>query len=1056
MGFLNLYPVKKIIFAGIVVPVSIAVAVVMINVAHPLVMQNEGAITTVLAPTKSGEIGEQESLGMNFGHDLAKQIEREGIVLAKNENDTLPLSKSIDRVNVFGHGSVGWRYGGDGSGKNNTESSYPRHNLVEALNEYGIEANNQLVTMYRNFYAAQPYFETNVFSGSGKITGGTPHAKDYYLLFEPDIEDETYYTSEILSYAESFSDTALVVLSRKGTESEDPPKEQYKFTKAQGNYNSIRASELITDPDRTYLEPSEEEERLIEYCASTYDNVIVVVNSTNVMELGLVESIPGVDACLIVGATGTRGADAIPEILYGDYSPSGRTADTYAYEMETNITYNLNETSHFTSYEGSSRGNMYPGANLKRNAGIDYSADVPFIDYKENIYVGYKWYETAYAEGYWDKAPYHGYDKVVQYPFGYGLSYTTFEWSLHENIKKADGSLITSGNEITNTDVLTVPVVVKNTGHVAGKDVVELYLTAPYTRGGIEKSYVTLVGFGKTPEIDPGESTLINIEVRVSDFESYDCYDRNNNNFAGYELEKGVYELKFMENAHTVKEFTSFGVTNGIIRFNVSQTIKVTQDEISGNEVNNKFTAGDTQESLADGSSIDGSDSGLDLEEFISRENFPDLEDCVKEDRAMAQILTSTNLYTANDVRNWDSATEDAFGFEVDQTPPTWGAGGDHRILNGTTLTDQGMRLAEDFDSEEWDEFLNQATVAEANSVVNTNGFNALTALNTFGIGASNLADGPTQIGSYTSSNPGTGYPCEPVIAQTWSPQIARSFGLSYGRDMENKNYGGTFGFGTNIHRSPFQGRNYEYFSECGFLSGKMLAGATKGLSDAGKNCFIKHLVLAETEYEREALYTFATEQALREIFLRPFKMAIQLGEASGIMTGYGRVGGTWAGGSEALLQGVIRNEFGFKGIIITDYSDHNNFMDQTQAVRAGSNIGMACTFTASGKSQNMSATSSGRLQNRLRQSLKEYIYARIRPLYNNTVYNERIENGEIEGEVKLPVSESLMSWVWWKPVFFSLEMLLGFGGIFLCAIALMPNLNMKVFDKKAEGKKEE
>lgn len=390
-------------------------------------------------PTLSGEL-------KTTGDELAMNIEREGMVLLRNENNTLPLNKDIKKVNVFGWSATQWINGGSGSGQCATFET----DLLAALKAYGIEYNEELIAMYQDFQGERPY------RSNGALNSWP---EQFSRLYEPSISDNTFYTQTLLDHADAFSETALVVLGRIAGESNDCPTEQYKQVQKGG--------EIVVDDTRTYLDLS----------------------------------IDGIDAALLVGGTGEKAAAAIPEVLYGDVNPSGRLTDTYAYDFATNpsfATMGKQGVGAYLNGEG-----LYPfDGTTNGNLGeqnYQYQ-QVSFMDYLENIYVGYKWYETADAEGYWDAVSNEfgtGYEAAVQYPFGYGLSYTSFDW---EVVNATSGELDKDGQ-------VAVTVKVTNTGALAGKDVVELYFAAPYTVGEIEKSVKVLGTTPRPSSFSPGRAT---------------------------------------------------------------------------------------------------------------------------------------------------------------------------------------------------------------------------------------------------------------------------------------------------------------------------------------------------------------------------------------------------------------------------------------------------------------------------------------------------------------------------------------------------------------------
>ncbi len=953
------------------------------------------------------------------GQELSKQIIQEGSVLVKN-NGVLPLDASVHtQVNVFGHASIDWVYGGSGSGQVVPENNNSAENIdfVEALTLYGIDHNESLQAMYHNF--AGPLGDPG---SIGKMY------YDFYKLTEPSIANTEYYTDSLLSEAKNYSDTAFVVIGRHAGETEDPTRVQYK-------------NEAPTDNTRHYLEISTEEEELLKYVGENYENVIVIVNSTNAMELDFVDTIPGIDACLVVGATGTRAAEAIPSVLYGEVSPSGRFTDTYAYDMASNVNFKRTSSAGIGHYTNAPE--LYP-TGAGSNAGSSKREAPAFIDYIEGVYLGYKWYETADVEGIWkeysrdildendQKKTVTGYDAVVQYPFGYGLSYTEFEWKV-ESLSIADGSNINRESEIT------IQVSVANVGSVPGKDVVEIYLTAEYKAGEIEKPHVSLVAFAKTSELAPGTSELLTIKINVDDLASYDAYDLNKNGNKGYELDAGKYELKLMTDSHNIKtvDFATGGSDlPGVITYHVPETINLKTDKHTGAEVTNKFTG----EDAIDGVSLDGSDSDQNIG-FITRAAFPDpYEIADVADRTMTDELKKHNTYNKNTASEWDNATTDIFGNPVDNSAPVWGqkagaleydgvsyadsvgSDGKAKVYMNNQITSLGLALGSDFNHPLWDAVLDQITLEEAVNVARAGNFGNA-AIGSVGKPKLTDHDGPSQVRSFNAGNSrGTGFPCVTVLGQTWSQSLAYSFGINYGKEMGTPGIAmdGTYGFGANLHRSAWGGRNYEYFSEDGFLAGTMLAQQVRGLTNTGKYCYLKHLVLYETEHERDSMYTWCNEQALREIYLVPFEKAIQDGGCVGIMSSYNRIGNVWTGGSEALITGIIRGEMGFNGTIVTDYVDSwsTSFMSIEDAVRAGGDINLGQRNTG----LDTGFDDSNRIQNRVKEVCHHVLYMFLSPIAANAEYNE---SADVE---QIVIGTVVEPWVWWKLALTDLNIIVGVG----------------------------
>ena len=845
------------------------------------------------------------------GEKLAKEIVEEGVVLVKNQDNVLPLTNK--RVNVFGWSSVSWIAGGSGSGRvvdgQNGNSLNTRVGLIDALHDYGVETSDWLTDFYKSKGTTRPGFSS-----------GTLNTYDYqfHRLIEPSLADYDSYDDSMLSDAKSFSDTAIVVLSRVSGESSDAPQVQYKGSGSSSTPN---------DSERSYLEASTEEIELLTYVGSNFKNVVVVVNSTNTMNLNFLNTIPGLKGCLVCGATGMTAASGVVSVLYGDANPSGRLSDIYPFDFKTNASYVNSGSTGVNGYLNSD--GLYP-ADGTTNGNVGNNSqkydEVSYLDYVEGIYVGYKWYETADVEGYWndiDNEYGKGYDGVVQYPFGYGLSYTNFSWEIVE-------LGIANNQELNKTDEISVKVRVSNIGEKAGQDVVELYYTPPYTNNGIEKSAMNLVAFDKTTILKPGEYEDLTLKFNVREMSSYDDLDKNHDGLEGYVLEKGDYQIKLMKDSHHPHDVVNNGSavhTSNIINYNVNKNIIYDKDAYSGNDIYNRFIGDYTE----DGVSIDGSDSSADIE-FLSRSNFKATFPKVKEDkRTMASNIRDNNLYTASMAEASNNNEDEA---------PTFGANNGLKVYENKQVTELGYRLGANYDDPEWEDVLDQLTENELRNMT-LHGYVQTAALSSVGKEKHTNVDGPNQIGSFNLPNAGTGFPCATVVAQTWSTRLAYDFGLALGAEAKTLGYDGWYGPGINIHRSPFGGRNYEYFSEDPILSGYMSAAEVKGAKNQGVYCFLKHFIVYEQESMRDGISVWLTEQTLRELYLKPFEIAIHQGGANGVMTSYGRLGATWAGGNIALINGVLREEWGFHGMVLTDYADHQKFMNGDQQLRAGGDLWM-------------------------------------------------------------------------------------------------------------------
>lgn len=907
---------------------------------------------------------EERDATMEKGRALAERVEAEGIVLLRNEDGALPLPADVTQVNVFGWASTQWVASGSGSGQVAGETM----GLLDALEERGVAYNTQLTDMYRGFHGERAY------RSAGALNS---HDTEFCRLYEPSVRDRTCYSEDLLTAAEKCSDTAIVVIGRVSGESIDCPSAQYKV--------SGRDGEVDVDVTRGYLELSREEEDLLRYVGATYERVVVLINSTNTMELGELETIPGIDAALIVGTTGEVGARAVVGALWGDVNPSGRTVDTYAYAFETAASWaNSGAMGEGTYTNGTG---LYPAdGTLNANVGVTETYDgVRFVDYVEGIYVGYRWYETADAEGFWDGVENEhgtGYDAVVQYPFGYGLSYTSFSWQV---TARTPGQGMRVGRE-TN---VSVTVRVTNTGEVAGRDVVQLYCTPPYEPGGVEKASTVLVAFAKTRLLQPGESQDVTLSFALDDVASYDCYDANGNGFAGYELEQGEYVVELKRNAHELADCDYARTT-----YYLPSDVLCERDLQTGATVTNRFTG----ESAEDGVSIDGSDSDAGIT-YLTRADFAGtFPRQGSANRAMTDNVMALNLYGEDRVEADARRYESELATPLDQ--PLASAAGDYwQLTEDGELTQMGRELGLDYDDPRWELLLDHVSLADMERLV-LHGYLATGSIDGIGKPRTKEVDGPAQVGSFNQLSYGVGYPGPTVLAQTWNAGLAREYGAQVGLECAMVGVDGWYAPCANVHRTPVGGRNYEYYAEDPLLCGTMAAEVVAGARDAGTYAFLKHFAVNNQDSYRDSLYTWLTEQALREIYLAPFQRAVERG-TTGLMTSYNRIGATWAGGSRALLTSVLRGEWGFEGAVITDYADHQTYMNADEMLRAGGDLYMDGVFRngafAYGFTQDELLAAEGTPEEpravsyltNLRRATKNVLYTWLNARATNLAYNE-------------------------------------------------------------------
>ena len=876
---------------------------------------------------------------------IAEDIEAEGIVLLKNENinestKSLPLVGDDYKVNVFGWSSIDPAYTGGGSGSSNSLSLAT--SFYTALEENGIEYNPALVEAYRSYKAGRE--STNYWSAQ----------YPYLNLIEPSVD----YIKPYLNDAYEFSNTAIVFITRLGGEHQDLPKTQVKWNQTE-------------DKTRTYLDVTIEEENLIKAVGEKFDNTIVIVNSINAMNLSYIDS-EYIDSALSVGAVGQYGTNAIAKMLKGEITPSGKTADTYAYDLSTAATYISSPDGH--NMDGATGVRTYD-----KTSKLGYM-DKHYIDYNEGIYVGYRWYETADEDGFWD-SDYaknkwnitNGYEDVVQYPFGYGLSYTDFDWDI-ESINPAPGSTISEDTEIK------IVVKVNNIGEYKGADVVQVYFGGEY-KGGIEKASKNLVAYDKTEVLDANDSQKLTLTFKASDMKSYDYSDANRNGFAGYELESGEYKVYISKDSHNPYE-----ESKAVISYNVASDIKM--NKVDGKSVENLFTG---DEALDAGISIDGSNTNSNIV-YMTRNNFEETFPAVVDiNRSKTNNMPENGYLT--DLVEYDEM-------------PTQGVKGDLKLyVDGEPNMELIRKLGANYNDKDWDKLLDQITISELETLVTQGGYRTA-AVDSIGKPEFTDLDGPLGLNDSVmvsdSKATYTFYPGTTVLAQTWNDKMAYTFGLTVGYEASESGVSGWYAPACNIHRSPFGGRNFEYYSEDTYLSGMMAANVIQGATNNGTYCYLKHFAVNETASigtkASAGLYTWLTEQALREIYLKPFEIAVKVGEANAIMAAYNRIGATWCGGSYALMTGVLRDEWGFRGSVVTDaWTVGNDLYSMEQGVRVGTNM----LLNSSRQPHGLKGISDPTTVNCLRESAHDILYTYCNTIYRQDKYIEAKANGEnVDGDI--------------------------------------------------------
>ncbi len=853
--------------------------------------------------------------------EIIQKVGEEGLVLVEN-NGLLPL-KDVTALNVFGWGSTNPILGGTGSGSSDGSSAV---GILQSLNNAGFATNEELTAMYKAYRADRPSVAM--------------YSQDWTLP-EPTVEA---YTADLMNNAKAFSDVAVIVISRSGGEGADLPTDMYGVI--HGTYNV--AAQISVVPDKFgyyngtytnngsyddfeqgehYLELSVTEEKMVEKVCSEFDKVIVIINANNAMELGWVRDYPQIGAVILAPGAGNSGLAGLGEILSGAVNPSGHTADTFVYDLTATPTWN-----NFGSYYYSNVEDLKQA--IAANDGA-YEGGMAFVNYVEGIYVGYKFYETAAAEGLIN------YDEQVLYPFGYGLSYTTFDRSI-ENFKD-------------NGDTVSFDVKVTNTGAVAGKDVAQIYFTPPYTNGGIEKAEVNLIDFAKTGELAPGASETLSFTLVKEDMASYDATLGGK---GGYILEKGDYTISLRSDSHTViaeESFTQASDISYVDGRSSDQTPAISQFEA--------YSRGDFEQlSRKDGFANYEAATAAPTDLEMSAETRAELE------KLATGFYDPTTLDDPNDVM------------------PTLGAN------NGLKLADL---TGKSYDDPDWDKLLDQMSFDDMVMLINIGGWQTA-AIDSVGKVATSDCDGPAGLSNFITGAYGTAYPAEVLMAQTWNAKLLEEMGEAMGKEYAEVNNFGQYGPAMNTHRNAFAGRNFEYYSEDGVLAGKLAAAEINGIARNGVYTEIKHFALNDQEGSRcSFLLTYASEQAIREIYLKPFEMAVK-GNESGLqaaMSSFNFIGPVPACVNPNLLKNVLRGEWGFCGFVESDYNGSYGYMSSDHCVRSGNDLMLGFGMNETNKFTDTSATATLAM----RQACKNILYT----IGNSGYYADGAAGGGMDNMTK-------------------------------------------------------
>lgn len=834
-------------------------------------------------------------------------------------------------IAVCGHSGIfDSEYGGSGSGGFDTSNN---KNLYESLNDAGFVTNPTLKSFYESSQSG-PVRTAN----SSDLDNG-----DNQKIATAETPQNKYTDAVRNSYAD-YSDAALVVITRIGGEGFDLPRYQ-------GD------SEGAASPDSHYLELDQNEIDLLTAATDgTFKRVVVVFNTPSSFEATFLKDsayaafADKIDAAVWIGFTGSNGITALGEILNGDVNPSGRLVDTWAADFTKN-----------PSFVNFGTGCL-PDTTDKYDGGMYYS-----VDYEEGIYVGYRYYETR---GETDGEDW--YNANVVYPFGYGLSYTTFDWTVGD----------ASASEIELGTTITVPVTVKNTGSVAGKEVVQLYASAPYTLGGIEKAHKVLVGFAKTKLLQPGESETVTVSFDPYSAASYDYRDANSNGFSGYELGAGEYTLYVSRNAHESEK---------AIALNLAADVQIGTDPTTDSEVVNRYT--DSEDFL---------DSDWQLDAMLSR---ADWEGTWPTPQTAQQHAGTDRLYEEirseehNNPTDFDSEEYPWFGEEPTLTL--------RDLLPSAEA--EGYEPVVSYDDERWEELMMGCDEEEMIALINNGAYHTL-AMESVGLPATIHGDGPSGFTCFMSKEQVNGtcqYVSEPVMASTWNINLMNELGEAIGEEgnigdkATGQPYSSIYAPGVNIHRSPFGGRCSEYFSEDPFISGMMGAAEVQGIQSRGVLPTVKHFVANEQETHRSigGDLSWLSEQALREIYLKPFEYTVKLGETRGIMTSFNRIGTRWTGGDYRLLTEILRNEWGFNGLVICDFNTIPQYMIPRMMFYAGGSLDLATQQSAMWTDCDTSDAGDAIV---LMRAVKDVMYALV---------NSNAMNAEVIG-YNPPIWQEYLHWI--------------------------------------------
>lgn len=797
-------------------------------------------------------------------NELAKEVQSEAITMLKNDDSNLPLSNK--KVNVFGWGSTNPVYGGTGSGS--MSDQYDTVSLLDGMKEAGLETNADLSKLYTDYRADRPVVAM--------------WSQDWTL---PEVPADQY-SDSLISDAKSFSDEAVVVLTRVGGEGADLPTnmkaETITYKNNSKDYDDFQDGEH-------FLQLSKTERDMIDLVTKNFDKVTLVYNGANAFQFDFLSNYPQIKSVLWCPPAGQTGFSALGDVLAGETNPSGKTSDTFVKNLTKTPVFNNTDGAAAASSSSVGADGAFVYDNVDDLAakytgftGQENTVLPSFVNYVEGIYVGYKFYETAADEGLIN------YDDTVIYPFGYGLSYTSFEQKMGD-VSYKDGKV-------------TFDVTVTNTGDTAGKDVVEVYYNPPYTDGGIEKASKNLVAFEKTEKLEPGASETVKIEFDDDDMASYD-----NKGAKAWVLEKGDYTISIQSDSHHVIDSEKINVADTITYDSESNTHNDDQT-VATNQFD--YAAGDVT--------------------YLSRANhFANYAEATAAPTNFSMNDEVKAAFTNNG--NYDPTKYD----DDSDKMPTTGAKNDLRLAD---------MYGKDYDDADWEKLLDQLTFDDMDNLIANGGYGT-PAVSSVGKIQLTDADGPASLNNNFTGVGSIGFPASAAFACTWNKDLAKQFGEMIGDMAHDMHVAGWYAPAMNIHRGTFSGRTFEYFSEDSLLSGVMASNEIAGAKEKGVYSFMKHFALNDQETNRTNMVcTWADEQAIREIYLKPFEMSVKEGGAQAVMSSFNYIGYTYAGASNNLLNTVLRDEWGFKGFVLTDYFGGYGYQNADQEIRNGNDSMLATT----------------------------------------------------------------------------------------------------------------